>query len=78
MTFIGSVFICSNCSAEFSSDPALREHKRITHNPMSQYLRGERPVNRGPVACGHPGCEHSFANEKNAEQHRRHKHGAQT
>jgi hypothetical protein len=42
---------------------------------MSQYLRGERPVNRGPVACGHPGCEHSFANEKNAEQHRRHKHG---
>jgi hypothetical protein len=74
MTYPG-IFICSNCAAEFRSAPALQTHMRHKHNPHSRTLASERPVNRGPIPCGHPGCAHSFANERNAAQHRLHKHG---
>lgn len=50
-------------------------HRDKRNNPLRNVLARERPIRRGPIPCGEPGCRHTFGNERNAEQHRLHKHG---
>lgn len=67
-------FHCPNCGKAFRKDAHMRSHMRDAHNPNSRTLASERPINRGPIPCGHPGCTSSFSNERNRDQHRRDKH----
>lgn len=54
----------------------IPDHRdKRTPNPLRNVLARNRAQNRGPVPCGVPGCRHTFGNERNAEQHRLHKHG---
>lgn len=67
-----------HCGRNFATDADLQKHRRDTHNNLSRVLASERPKNRGPFQCPHPGCEASFGNERNRDQHMRDKHGLTT
>lgn len=68
-------FPCNTCGETFPTREAVRDHAYSAHSYRWMAPKN-RPHNRGPIACGHPGCDYSFNNETGAAQHREAKHGA--
>jgi hypothetical protein len=65
---------CPICTRPFATDADMKKHQRDSHNKLSRILARERAKDRGPIQCGHQGCEASFGNERDRDQHRRDKH----
>src|SRR6185312_10679181 len=68
---------CSpDCAAARGMPYTPPDKRPKLNNPLRRVLAKERPRDRGPYQCGHPGCDQTFRTEHAARQHRRDKHGA--
>jgi hypothetical protein len=64
---------CNECGTEFQTREQMIRH--VYQNHSYRHLSpGQRPHNRGPIPCGHPGCDFSFNTRSAAYQHYKAKH----
>lgn len=66
---------CDSCGKTFTTAAAKAKHRMDKHTPHRKLNSKDRPADLGPVLCGIDDCNQSFANEWNAQQHRRMVHG---